>query len=172
MLEHEMIDGLGYKVGPTIYANDPRDRSEWNDENRASFLAEMQAEYDAEQARLNPPLSLIDVTNVDGALRTPSDFAQVEEIKITCAVGDVVSVKGQLAIDDEDFVMPVMSSSGALSYHAANVLAEAFSVDLQFTESGKYQISADLLNQELSVPRFDMKPISVYVVNTLQNTAA
>lgn len=172
MLEHEMIDGLGYKVGPTIYANDPRDRSEWHDENRASFLAEMQAEYDAEQARLNPPLSLIDVTHVDGALKTPSDFAQVEEIKITCAVGDVISVKGQLAIDDENFIMPVSSVSGAVSYHAADVLQEAFSVNLQFAESGKYQINANLLNQELSAPRFEMKPISVYVVNTLQNTAA
>ncbi|MCY7295098.1 hypothetical protein [Alteromonas sp. a30] len=172
MLEHEFIEGLGYKVGSTIYANDPRDRSEWQTENMASFLAEMQQAYEEEQARLNPVLSDIVITQVSNVLKAPSDLATMDEVKVTCLQGGVFRVSGTLDIDDESFIMPVRSFDGGIAYFPAEVSAGEFQVDLQFAESGKYQITAELLNQELSTPRFAMKPISIYVLNQVASPAA
>lgn len=146
----------------------PESGRRWQDQEEAHswwLASEHNPENHSEPEELSE-LARIVVSDIDGAIRTPSDLEGAELIKITAEAKSVVTVSGALDIQDEDFVMPVIRDDGRRLYFPVKVVDKAFSVQISFNETGQYKLDAASINEEFSQPVFDIKPVVFYILHT------
>ncbi len=113
--------------------------------------------YNDYLASLNPIQIMI--TEVTGALMSSSDFTH-----ITCSELTNIIVKGNVAVNDRTFSMPIRRDDGRLILFPVTVVNGEFEAVLNFPTSGQYSYSDIEANIDLPPNTFTVAPIKLDVL--------
>ncbi|MCU8012490.1 hypothetical protein [Shewanella sp. SM74] len=101
----------------------------------------------------------ISISSVTGALMSSSDFTH-----ITCSELTNIIVKGNVAVNDRTFSMPIRRDDGRLILFPVTVVNGEFEAVLNFPTSGQYSYSDIEANIDLPPNTFTVAPIKLDVL--------
>ncbi|CAH9057765.1 hypothetical protein PSECIP111854_02064 [Pseudoalteromonas sp. CIP111854] len=156
----------------TYLLTHPESGERWQSKQQAQlwfneYQAQEQLREDELAQQSSPELKTVKLQSVTGALRVPSDLSS-GVVKVTVAEGQNVTLTGQLEIDDESFLLPVLRDDGRRIYFPIEVQGGQFNAIFNFPTSGRFEVSAALLNEDFAAPRFSASNITFYVVREAQ----
>ena len=139
--------------------NHPETGDDWTPKTASDYLKAQEQAQQPEPQPEPPALTEVKITELSGAglVKHKRDFSLV-----TVTQGQNVVLKGELAIDDRTFTMPIRRSKGGYELFQVVVKNGKFSATLNFAESDIYHVSSSELNMDLPQPMFNL-PVNVQI---------
>lgn len=106
----------------------------------------------------------LSITKIEGALNSPKNLSEVEEIKITVNENTKVTLSGNLDIDNGTLYIPFRRDDGRTLDFALTVKNKQYKLVLNFPSMGRYELDDQLLSQEYAEPSYHVKRMLVRVM--------